>query len=138
MTHKKASAGFTLIEMMIVVAIVALLAAIALPSYREQVIRTRRSTAAACLTELTQLMERRYSTTMAYTGNTLPTSVCITDLANVYAFSFPADPTATDYSISATPQGAQLRDDLKCATLSMNQTGQKSVSGTETVGYCWK
>jgi type IV pilus assembly protein PilE len=53
--------GFTLIEIMVVVAIIAILAAIALPSYSEYMARTRRGTAASCLLEVGQLVERHYT-----------------------------------------------------------------------------
>ena len=59
MTCKQTQLGFTLIEVMIVVAIVGVVAAVALPSYQEHVMRTRRSTGAACLVEFTQLMEKK-------------------------------------------------------------------------------
>ena len=65
---KKASSiqGFTLIEVMIVVAVIGILAAIAYPSYQESVTKTRRSAAQGCLVEMAQFMERFYTTNMRY------------------------------------------------------------------------
>ena len=137
MTCKQTQLGFTLIEVMIVVAIVGVVAAVALPSYQEHVMRTRRSTAAACLVEFTQLMEKRYATSMVYTGTTLPGAACTNDLANVYTFAFAADPTATAYTVNATPAGPQVGD-TKCGTLAIDQAGVKTESGTESWQYCWK
>ena len=141
MMHKRGHGGFTLIEVMITVAIIGILAAVALPSYQEHVLRTRRTAAAGCLLEFTQLMEKRYATNMAYTGTTLPASACTTDLANVYTFAFAADPTATAYSVTATPSGGQTAD-TKCAVLSIAETGVKTVTGTESTvdsgRFCWK
>jgi type IV pilus assembly protein PilE len=136
MTCKQAHKGFTLIEVMIVVAIIGIIAAVALPSYQEHVLRTRRGAAAGCLIEFAQLMEKRFSTNMSYVGTTLPTTACTTNLTTFYTFAFAADPTATAYTITATPSGGQSVD-TKCATLSIDQAGTKTVSGTES-SACWK
>ena len=64
--------GFTLIEIMIVVLIVGVLAAIAMASYKLSVIKSRRSAAAVCLQERAQLMERFYTTRMTYVGAPAP------------------------------------------------------------------
>lgn len=137
MRHKCLQRGFTLMELMIVVAIVGILAAVALPSYQDHVLRTRRVTAGTCLMETSQLMERQYATAMSY-DVALPTASCQTELASFYTFAFATDePTATSYKIEATPAGAQTGD-TKCNVLSLNNQGVKTKSGSGTVADCWR
>ncbi|THF65890.1 prepilin-type N-terminal cleavage/methylation domain-containing protein [Pseudothauera nasutitermitis] len=131
------SRGFTLIEVMIVVVIVGILASIAYPSYQQHVLKTRRALATGCLLELSQFMERYYTTNMSYAGAALPNTSCRGDLGNFYTFQFAANqPTATTYLINAVPQGAQQRDTL-CGTLGLNHTGTRTEGGTGSVAECW-
>lgn len=137
MTNKRLQTGFTLMELMIVVAIVGILAAVALPSYQDYVLRTRRVTAASCLMEVAQQMERQYSTAMSYVV-ALPAASCRTDLTGFYTFAFAtSEPTASTFKIEATPAGAQAGD-TRCDVLSINQQGVKTVSGTGSVADCWR
>lgn len=130
--------GFTLIELMITVAIVGILSAIALPAYNEYIVKTRRSLAASCLLEQAQSMERVFTTSMSYASATLPSITCTSDLSGTYTFEFAtSQPTANTYVINAQPTGGQIND-TKCATLGIDQTGTKSISGTKTVAECWK
>jgi len=125
--------GFTLIELMITVAIVAILASIALPSYQSHVTSMRRTTAQACLLELTQFTERYYSTRMSYVDATLPASECTTNLTGHYSFAFASAPTATAYAITATATGAQAIRDAGCTPMQVTQTGARTPSSG-----CWK
>jgi len=131
--------GFTLIELMIVVAVVGILAAIAYPSYLEHVLKTRRSAAKACLLELGQYMERYYTTNMTYSGASLPSTQCANDLNNIYAFAFATgQPTSATFEIQATRAGAQAND--KCGTLTLTQTGARDVASAATgvtAADCW-
>src|SRR3546814_13283237 len=97
--------GFTLIELMVVVAIIAILASIAYPAYTDYIVKTRRSAGAACLLEQAQFMERYYTTNMGYSSAALPTTACRTELSAHYSFAFSAGPAAATYTLTATPQG---------------------------------
>ena len=123
--------GFTLIEVMITVAIVAILPAVAYPSYQNYVVKTRRKTAEACLVEYGQFMERYYTTNMKYTGATLPTTQCRTDLASYYTFDVGSGPSDTSYTLKAEAQGVQAEKDASCTPLKLAHTGAKSPSA------CW-
>ncbi len=135
-TIRSQIAGFTLIELMITVAIVGILAAIAYPSYQDSVRKSWRANGASCLMELAQRMERRFTGSSSYAGNALPPSGCTTegDMAAHYGFSFTANPTATAFTLQAVPVGSQASD--TCGTLTITQTGLKGSDGT--VSDCWR
>lgn len=130
-------AGFTLIELMVTVAIIAILASIALPSYNFAVVKTRRAAAAGCLTERAQTMERYYTTNLTYVGAAAP-AACGSDVSPHYAIAFQGVPGTKAYEIRATPQGGQATSDTKCGTLTLNAQGVKGiVGGTGTATDCW-
>lgn len=130
--------GFTLIELMIVVAVIGILAAVAYPSYREYVQKTRRKTAAACLFEQAEFMERFYSTNMKYTGATLPTDTsCRRELASFYSFSFDGTPDGTTFKVRAVPVSGSAQAGDRCGTLTLDQAGVKTKSGTANLSECF-
>lgn len=129
--------GFTLIELMVTVAIIAIIASIALPSYNFAVVKTRRAAAAGCLTERAQTMERYYTTNLTYVGAAAP-AACGSDVSPHYAIAFQGVPSTKAYEIRATPQGGQATSDTKCGTLTLNARGVKGiVGGTGTATDCW-
>jgi type IV pilus assembly protein PilE len=138
-------AGFTLIEVMIVVAIVAILASIAYPSYVDYVVKSRRATAAACLHDHAQFMERFNALNLSYAIPALPVLTCVGDLNSGqthYRFTrdIPDTPlaAATTYTVNAVPQGHQAAKDTKCGTLSLNQAGVRTHSGSGSDRDCWR
>ncbi len=129
--------GFTLIELMVTIAIVGILAAIAIQSYEFATVKTRRGAAEGCLLEAAQYMERYYTTNMTYVDAAIPT--CSTDVSPHYGIAFFGTPDAKSYILQATPVSGSRQEtaDAKCGTLGVNQAGTKTASGNSGVAGCW-
>jgi type IV pilus assembly protein PilE len=142
------SAGFTLIELMIVVAIIAILAAIAYPSYVTYITKSHRVAAEGCLSQYANYMERFYTTNLTYNNATTPNPLATPgatlgfDCASPqqtgsnYSYSLPSA-TSGAYVVQATPINAQLTRDTTCGTLTLDQTGVRKANGSTTLTGCW-
>lgn len=132
--------GFTLIELMVTVAIVGILAAIAYPSYQNYILKSNRAAATGCLLEYAQFMERTFTQNMAYnpSGFSLPALQCSQDLSSRYAFSMAANSLSNrTYTLVAVPTARQSDG---CGSLTYNHAGQKGAKGVTTaaaVQECW-
>lgn len=131
----RATQGFTLIELMIVVAIVGILAAIAFPAYTNYVAKGKRAEARATLLEASQYMERGYSALSTYTS-TLPTRLTAVPSTGGTNYSVTAEASATGYTLTAAPTGSFSSD--SCGSLILTNTGQRSATGVLTATDCWK
>jgi type IV pilus assembly protein PilE len=125
----------TLIELMMTVAIVALLAAVALPAYQGSVRKARRAEAKAALTVAAQRMERVFTETGSYSAAVAGTTFATNSENRYYNLSLPVL-TASTYTLSAAPQGTQSQDG--CGSFTLNQDGIRGLSGnTLGVSDCW-
>lgn len=131
--------GFTLIEVMIVVAIVGMLASIAYPAYQEHIRNSRRADVQSALMELAQFMERRYTTTGTYgpagCGVALPFNQAPRDGPEAfYNINLACD--ATTFTLTATPVGAMAGDG--CGNFTLTNTGARNRSGGLPMDRCWR
>lgn len=141
--NKKAGGGFTLIELMIAVVIVAILASIAIPAYQQYVIRSYRNVAKGDLMEIQQWMERNYSLTGRYDQD--PSGQAITaplftksprdGTGSRYVISFSVAPSQEKYTLLAAAQSNQ--NDTQCGDLTLSSAGDRTASKTSAVNICW-
>jgi type IV pilus assembly protein PilE len=129
--------GFTLIELMIVVAIIGILASIAYPSYLEYVKKSNRAEATVVLMESAQALERFYSVNGSYldsgsVASVFPTNVPASGVGN---YTVAATGARNSFTLTATPTGSMSGDD--CGNLSITHSGVKGASGSKGVADCW-
>lgn len=149
LSSRKNHLGFTLVELMITVAIIGILAAIAFPSYTQYMVRANRSAAQSFMFNVANKQEQSMLNARSYfaasTGTAAEwTAVSITvpsEVSKNYTMTVTSNNAATppEYSIVATPiaGGMQATKDTKCAILTLNQVGTKGESGTGSVSDCW-
>lgn len=130
------NSGFSLTEVMIVVAIVAIILTLAMPSYERFIRKSKRADVQLQMIELASAAERLYTEKNSYAdidnkdGEGLYLFVPLND---DYTFSFSVAATATVYTIKATPKTGQASDG--CGAMTLNQAGQRTKTGSEK--DCW-
>ncbi|MFK7731803.1 MAG: type IV pilin protein [Pseudomonadales bacterium] len=144
--QRKCNSGFTLVELMIVVVIVGILAAVAIPSYQSSIQKSRRADAQGALQQFRQAMERFYSQRYTYAGaaaggaNSGAPAIFSTkspiDGAVTYYNLAIDDSSATTFTISAAPTATGGQNQDPCGTLTLTNTGVRG-SATPANGKCW-
>ena len=150
---RKINKGFTLIEMMIVVAILGIVSAIAIPSYSEYVKKGKRADAKVELMRIAQLQESYFVQNLSYAkdlttgagglglGATVKSeqeeyTMTISSVLPAGCTGLSGANACNGYTITATANGAQASD--KCGNFSLTSTGARGTTGTETTARCWK
>ena len=137
---RRSMLGMTLIELMAVVLVIGVLGMIAIPSYRQYVMRAQRTEAKAALLQLQTNQERFYLTNRTYSDD--PAELGFSDSLTergTYALSIESDDLLTEYTATATPaDGGDIdmtRDD-QCREFSLTSQGERGAEG-DNAANCW-
>jgi type IV pilus assembly protein PilE len=136
--------GFTLLELLVVLVLVSVVAALALPGFRQQMARVHRTEAMTALLQLQSAEEKFYLRHSAYTANILdapPMGLGMPTVtsSNKYVLSVAVADDGQSFiaTASPTPTGGQDAD-LECLAFSIDARGRRAVSGTRDAKHCWK
>jgi type IV pilus assembly protein PilE len=158
-TPRRRNRGFTLVELIVAMVILATLAAIAIPSYNQYVLKSHRTEAKSALMDAASLEERYFSTSNLYTSNGMNLGYGIAGppvpvgtgyyVISVITAVAPVAPTAAvpggtpaTFTITAVPAAGSMQvSDTACASFSINSQGQQTAltsGGTDNTANCWQ
>jgi type IV pilus assembly protein PilE len=152
--HKHTLAGFTLMEMLIVISIIAIMASIAMASYQSSIIKTKRKAAISTLMQVTSEQEEYFVNNKGYATDLTDLGYAntgasgdpffIDDNGNsststdgIYKVVFASGATARAFTLSAIPINGQTKD-TQCATISLASSGVRTTTGTGTASDCFR
>ncbi len=136
--NRQRQAGFTLIEVMIVVAILGIISALAYNSYQRHVVTTYRADAQRSLAEIAQRLERCFTQRNDYRECVDDGGGTTWDSQDGHYEIFIGDLERTTFTLTARPQGVQAeRDGDRCSTLTLTHTGRRDSTGSEERDDCW-
>jgi len=131
--------GFTLIELLITLAIITILTLAVYPSYSHHLTNIRRTNVTSVLRDISGRIEQFYLKDHSYEGATYDklgiSNTAQTNYQQHYRITL--NTTVDSYMLTATPVGTQAQTDKICGTLSLDQQGNKSISGPGTIASCW-
>ena len=142
---KSAQRGMTLVELMTVMVIVAILASIAIPSYRSYLVRSNRADAKSALMQVQAAQEKFYLQNNAYTNNVAGAppaglGLSATTTNGFYTLTVTPGTGNQSYTATAAPTAAGGQSsDSKCGSYTLTDIGKRGITGgTDTVANCWK
>jgi len=133
MKPRNTQAGFTLIELLVVMVVAAILMMVAVPTYQQSVMKSRRADGRVALNDVAQRLERCYTQFGAYDAADCVIADPVVSREGFYEVTLVRD--ATTYTLTAEPQGAQA-DDSKCGDLGVDNTGLRTATGDDP-DHCW-
>jgi len=128
--------GFSLIELLVVIALLTVIIGIAVPGYRQYVLRTNRSDATTTLLRIAAAQERYYLENDRYTVTLGELGITGTD-RGYYQLSVSADDLARDFRALAVPDGPPQNDDEACQQFGIDETGKRT-STPQPINVCWR
>lgn len=133
---RKPNSGVTLMELLVVIAVISILSAIAIPTYRSYVIRANRSDAKAALLSAAGALERCYTRFNSYaTADGCTVAFNVSSPSGNYTITAPTQ-TATAFSLLATAVDGQAKD-TDCKNFTLTNSSVRGVTGTKPAASCW-